>query len=174
MKLAYGTTLVLAMAMALGVPPGRAQQQAAPADQTAAQAPEADQNSLTVEVAGHLFSDDRANLKDYWATLEQRTKDSWLAMMPAEAQPPQSLPGTVRILAVVHTDGSVSNLMLEQRSGKEPLDRAAWAAITRSAPYDAFPSGISTVKVKVRFTFSYNGGTVVTPMVDGVPNKPGM
>ncbi len=136
--------------------------------------PQPAQNSITVDVVGQLFSEDQTNLNDYWPALEKRTKDTWLSLMPEQAQPPQSLPGTVRILCVVHTDGSVTNMVLEQRSGKAALDRAAWAAITRSVPYDAFPSGISTDKVKVRFTFLYNGGTVVTPMVDGVRKKPGV
>lgn len=174
MKLPYGTALILGMAMALGTQAGWAQQQDAPADKApAAQAPESDQNSITVDLVGKLFSEDQTNLTDYWPALEKRTKDTWLAVMPAEAQPPQLVPGTVRIQCVVHTDGRVTNMVLEQRSGKVQLDRAAWAAIQRSAPYAAFPYGISTDQVKVRFTFLYNGGTVVTPKVDGV-RKSGM
>ncbi|HEY1809663.1 MAG TPA: energy transducer TonB, partial [Acidobacteriaceae bacterium] len=132
------------------------------------------ENSITVDVVGRLFSEDQTNLNDYWPALEKKTKDAWLSLMPAEAQPPQSAPGTVRILCVVHTDGSVTGMAMEQKSGKAPLDRAAWAAIRGSAPYDPFPSGISTDRVKVRFTFLYNGGNAVTPMVDGVRKKPGM
>jgi TonB family protein len=149
------------------------QQDAAPAKAPAAQTPAPDQNSITVDMVGQLFSEDQNNLSDYWPALEKRTKDTWEGLMPAMAQPPQSTPGTVRIICVVHTDGTVSNMTLEQRSGKTPLDRAAWAAITRSAPYDAFPSGISTDKVRVRFTFLYNGGApVLTPLAK--PPKPGM
>lgn len=178
MKLAHGTALVLGTAMALGaVQTGWSQQQAAPADkagaQVAPQAPASEPNSITVDVVGHLFSEDQTNLQGYWSALEKRTQDTWQGLIPGEAQPPQSMPGTVRILCIVHTDGSVSNMQLEQRSGKTPLDRAAWAAITRSAPFDAFPSGISTDKVKVRFTFLYNGGSTVIPLVKGVP-KSGM
>jgi TonB family protein len=175
MKLACGKALLLGMGVALGAAQvGWAQQDAPAADAPATQAPASAQNSMTVDVVGHLFSEDQSNLSDYWPTLEKRTKDTWLGLMPEEAQPPQSLPGMVRILCVVHTDGSVTNMVLEQKSGKTALDRAAWAAITRSAPFDAFPSGISTDKVKVRITFLYNGGTVVTPMVDGVRKKPGV
>ena len=173
MKRLWVKALVLGITGLLGAAPaGWSQQQNAPADKPAAKAPESDANSITVDVVGQLFSEDQSNLQDYWPALEKRTKDTWLALMPAQAQPPQSVGGTVRILCVVHTDGSVSNMALEQRSGKVALDRAAWAAITRSAPYDPFPSGISTDKVKVRFTFSYNGGGAA-PVVKGIPPKPG-
>ncbi|HZZ40559.1 MAG TPA: energy transducer TonB [Acidobacteriaceae bacterium] len=178
MKLTHGKAVVLGTAMMLSaVQVGWTQQQAAPADKAgaqAAQAPESDPNSITVDVVGRLFSEDQSNLQGYWPALEKRTQDTWQGLMPAQTQPPQSVPGTVRILCVVHTDGSVSNMQLEQRSGKTPLDRAAWAAITRSAPYDAFPSGISTDRVKVRFTFLYNGGSAVTPLVKGVRRKSGL
>ncbi|MGA8531457.1 MAG: energy transducer TonB [Acidobacteriaceae bacterium] len=173
MKLLCGKALVLGITLALGASPVGWSQQKAPADKSAPQTPDTDQNSITVDVVGHLFSEDQANLRDYWAALEKRTNDTWTALMPASVQPPQSVAGTVRILCVVHTDGSVSGMTFEQRSGKAPLDRAAWAAIQRSVPYDAFPSGISTDRAKVRFTFSYNGGAALTPLVKGVP-RPGI
>jgi TonB family protein len=172
MKLVCGKALVLGMAVVVGGAQAGWSQADAPAAKTPAQAPEAGQNSIAVDVVGHLFSEDQSNLRDYWPALQSRTKDTWLAGMPAEAEPPQLLPATVSILCVVHTDGSVSGLVLEQRSGKIALDRAARAAILRSAPYDAFPSGISTAKVRVRFTFRYNGGAIDTPLVDGVARKP--
>jgi TonB family protein len=173
MTLTYGKALALGVALLLGAGhTAWSQQGGAPAspppDKKAAPVPESDQNSITLDVVGHLFSEDQSNLKDYWPALEKRTKDTWLGVMPAVAQPPQSMGGTVRILCVVHTDGSITDMTLEQRSGKAALDRAAWAAIRRSAPYDAFPSGISTDKVRVRFTFLYNGGTPAVPKVNGV------
>lgn len=169
MKLLCGKALVLGITMVLGAAPIAWSQQDAPADKSAPQAPQSDQNSITVDVVGHLFSEDQTNLQDYWPALEKRTNDRWTSLMPAQAQPPQSVAATVRILCVVHTDGTVSNMSLEQRSGKPALDRAAWAAIAGSAPYDSFPSGISADKVKVRFTFLYNGGAAATPLVKGVP-----
>lgn len=176
MKLAHGKTLALSMAIILGGAPLAWSQQSLPASTPSsakpAPAPEADPNSLTVDVVGHLFSEDQSNLKDYWQALEQRTKETWTGLMPPLALPPQSTPGTVRIVCVVHTDGRISAMTIEERSGKAALDRAALAAIRQSAPYDAFPSGISTDQVKVRFTFSYNGGAVDVPVVDGV-KKPG-
>ncbi len=173
MKLIVARALALGTIMLTGAAHLGWSQQNPPAPQTAAPpAAEPDQNSMTLAVVGRLFSEDQANLKDYWPALEKRTKDTWQGIMPAVAQPPQSVGGTVRIVCVVHTDGSVTDMTLEQRSGKAALDRAALAAIRQSAPFDAFPSGISTDKVRVRFTFLYNGGTTVAPPVDGV-KKPG-
>lgn len=152
---------------------GWSQRQITPGNPPAAQAPKPDQNSITVDVVEKLFSEDQSNLQAYWPAMEQRAKETWLSLMPAIAQPPQSAAGTVSILCVVHTDGSVSNMTLDQKSGKPALDRAAWAAITRSAPFDAFPSGISIDRVRVRFTFSYNGGIPVGPPVKGTRGKSG-
>jgi len=174
MKRLWDKAFVLAIVGLVGATQPGWSQQNTPANKPAAQAPESEPNTLTVDVAGHLFSEDRANLQDYWTALEQRTKDAWLGALPEIAQPPQSVAGTVKILCTVHTDGSISGMELEQKSGKTALDRAAWAAITSSAPFDAFPSGISTDRVRVRFTFSYNGGNAVVPLVKGVPGKPGM
>lgn len=173
MKLTYARALALGTLLLMGGSYlGWSQQNPPPPKTAVPPAAEPDQNSMTVNVVGRLFSEDQANLKDYWPAIERRTKDAWQRVMPALAQPPQSVGGTVRILCVVHTDGSVTNMTLEQRSGKVALDRAAVAAIRQSAPFDAFPSGISTDKVRVRFTFLYNGGTVVAPSIDGV-KKPG-
>lgn len=156
-RAAVGLGLAVMMA---GAQAGWAQQGAPAAKPagTQAQTPEENPNNVAVEPVGHLFGEDRSNLKDYWATVESRTKDSWKAVFPAAARPPRAQGGVVKIEAVVHTDGRVTNMVLEQPSGKVQLDRAAWAAITRSVPYAAFPYGISVDEAKVRFTFSYNGG----------------
>jgi TonB family protein len=111
---------------------------------------------------------DRENLASYRAAVESRTKEQWLKVLPAQARPPQSTPGEVKIICWVHTDGRVTNMTLEQASGKVALDRAAWAAITGSAPYDAFPYGIAVDQVRMRFTFMYNGG----PASEQTPAKP--
>lgn len=155
-----------------GPPAGWAQPQAAPVAKGApAQTSEDNPNTVEVEPVGHLFGEDQSNLKDYWATVEGRTKKSWMTVFPALAKPPRAQGGLVRIECVLHTDGRVTNMVLTQPSGKVQLDRAAWAAITRSSPFDAFPYGISVDRVQVRFTFSYNGGPPpVVPV--GRPNTP--
>jgi TonB family protein len=147
--------------MAIGTQMGMAQNAGSPpkaAPKKAAPEPEI----VTVEVVKRTTPEDQANLKGYWTGVQGRTKDRWLPVVPQEAKPPLSTPGVVKIECWVHTDGRVTNMVLAQPSGKVALDHAAWAAITGSAPYDAFPYGIGVDQVKVRFTFTYNGGAANT------------
>ncbi len=119
-------------------------------------APAAEAETLTVEIVSQPPREDRENLKGYWTGVESRTKERWMRALPALAKPPLSTPGVVKIDCWIHTDGRVTGMTLEQPSGQVALDRAAWAGITGSAPYDAYPYGIAVEQVKVRFTFSYN------------------
>jgi TonB family protein len=139
---------------------------ALPVQPPATDKPAGDPETLAVEVVNHIPPVDRDNLKGYWPAVEGRTKAQWMHALPALAKPPQLAGGEVRITCWVHTDGRVTNMTVEQPSGKPALDRAAFAAITGSAPYDSFPYGIAVDQVKVRFTFVYNGGaTSVVPLV---------
>lgn len=150
MKRSLGFTMLLLVATWAAT--GSAQKSTAPAKE----APAADSTSgaelVSVDFANQIPEVDRANLQDYKATLESRTNQRWL-----HVKPPAATPGQVKITCWVHTDGRVTGMTLQQPSGKVALDRAAWATITGSAPYDAFPYGIAVDEVKVRFTFNYNG-----------------
>jgi TonB family protein len=157
------------LAMAMGAPLGRTQNPAPPAKGAPGAAAPADQQTLAVEAVDTLSSVDRSNLKAYWAGVQNRTHSQWIHALPALAKPPQSTPGMVKIDCWVHTDGRVTGMTLEQPSGKAALDRAAWAAITGSAPYGAYPYGISVEQVKVRFTFVYTGGTTTSQTPIGAP-----
>jgi len=176
MKRMQGEILAMAfLAMAIGAPLGRAQNPPAPAKGAPSAGAAADEETITVEIVTSLSPVDRSNLKGYWTGVESRTHSRWIQVLPALAKPPQSTPGLVKIDCWVHTDGRVTGMTLEQASGKVALDRAAWAAITGSAPYDAYPYGIGVEQVKVRFTFVYNGGnggaaTSQTPI--GAPKRP--
>jgi TonB family protein len=150
------------LAMAIGAPLGKAQNPLTPAKRAPSAGAPSDQETLAVEVVSNLSAVDKSNLKLYWAGVESRTHSRWIQVLPALAKPPQSTPGVVKIDCLVHTDGRVTGMTLEQASGKVALDRAGWAAITGSAPYDAYPYGISVEQVKVRFTFVYNGGAAAT------------
>jgi TonB family protein len=170
MKGIGGRRLILALVVAACAAQGGWAQNPGPVEKTApgkgaAQTPE--EKALNVEAMNQLTRVDRENLQGYWAAVNSRTKEHWL--LPALARPPQSTPGVVEIECWVHTDGRVTNMVLVQPSGKVPLDRAAWAAITGSAPYEAFPYGIGVDRVKVRFTFLYNGGDQV---LNGGGKKP--
>jgi len=138
---------------------------ALPTQPPAAAKPAGDPETLAVEVANQIPPVDHDNLKAYWPVVEDRTKAQWMHGLPALAKPPQLTAGEVRITCWVHTDGRVTNLAVEQSSGKAALDRAALAAITATSPYDAFPYGIAVEQVKVRFTFVYNGGATSVRMM---------
>jgi len=156
MKRIEGGVLVLALTLAAGA---AGQNAGSPAKGAPGPNAAPDAGSLTVEFANQIPPVDRQNLQSYRAGVESRTKGEWLRRLPAIAKPPQSPQGAVGITCWVHTDGRVTGMMLEQPSGKVVLDRAAWAAIVSSSPYDAFPYGIAVDQVKMRFTFTYNGGT---------------
>ncbi|MGB9030013.1 MAG: TonB family protein [Acidobacteriaceae bacterium] len=175
MRRMRGKILALAvLTMAIGAPLGKAQNPAAPAKGAPSAGTAADEETLAVEVVTSLSPVDRSNLKTYWTGVENRTHDRWIQVLPALAKPPQSTPGLVKIDCWVHTDGRVTGMTLEHPSGKAALDRAAWAAITGSAPYDAYPYGISVEQVRVRFTFAYsgNGGTATTSQTPVGVHKP--
>jgi len=161
MKRMRGGMLVLGLLLAVGGVQVAGAQKAPPTPPkgpaNTAPAPDTAE-TLGVEFVNHVPSEDRENLKGYLTGLASRTRDRWMAVLPAASRPPLSTPGEVKIVCWVHTDGRVTNMAIEQASGKVALDRAAWAAITGSAPYGAFPYGIAVDQVKVRFTFDYNGG----------------
>jgi TonB family protein len=146
-------------------------QSSAPAAAAGSPQDNAAPETVRVQLVNRIPTVDRGNLKDYWTAVQSQTKDRWMQGLPALARPPASTAGEVKIEAWLHTDGRVTGMVLEQGSGKVALDRAAWAAITGSAPYDAFPYGISVNQVRVRFTFLYNGGSEDNP---GTGTSPGL
>jgi len=116
--------------------------------------PAPEPETISVQLLNRIPEVDRSNLKQYWPAVEGRAKDQWLQALPRLAK--SLSPGEVRVVCWVHTDGRVTNVALEDRSGNASLDRSALAAVTGSAPFDAFPYGISVSQVRVRFTFNYD------------------
>jgi TonB family protein len=126
--------------------------------------------SVAVEIANQIPPADRDNLKGYWPVVQNKTKQQLVRVMPAAAKPPLSTTGEVKIVAWLHTDGSLTGMTLEHPSGKVALDRAAWAAVAGSMPYDPFPYGIAVDQIKVRFTIGFNGAS----QADGSKSVPGI
>jgi TonB family protein len=155
---------VLAVALMAGAA-GWAQSSSSPQENTAP-----DPDTVHVQLVNRIPQVDRGNLTAYWPVVASRAKDQWMQTLPAVAKPPVSMAGEVKIVAWLHTDGRVTGMALEERSGKPALDRAAWSAITGAAPFDAFPYGISVNQVRVRFTFDYNQGAGIP---DNSPPPPG-
>lgn len=112
--------------------------------------------TLAADLLTAAPSQDKAAMDSYIPTLIRRTKAEWLKVVPLEARSPLLREGRVAITFMVQADGTARNIVLERTSGNVALDRAAWAAITGSSPYAAFPAGVSMAQMKMRFWFGYN------------------
>jgi TonB family protein len=168
-----GGSLLTLLLVAAGVGI-RAQDKGAAAAVSAAKAPAPEPNKVSVQILSKLWPADRDGLSSYLPVVKQQTKDQWMTVMPAEANPPMLAAGTVQIDCWLHTDGRVTNVVLTQPSGNKALDRAALSAIlgrgAEAVPYDSFPYGLSVDRVKVRFAFTYNNGAgAVAPAPGKIP-----
>ena len=83
------------------------------------------------------------------------TEHTWDPLIPDEVNPPISKSGAVQIRFKVLPDGSVTDLVLEGRSGDTGLDRAAWGALTGSK-YPPLPSQFHGPYLELRALFLYN------------------
>jgi TonB family protein len=96
-------------------------------------------------------SPDTANARDmdyssYMHNLHRKIRLSWY---------PPVYDGLDRFALVrfeVHEDGSVSNLMLYQSSGREQLDKSALDAVTKASPFSTLPLG-SPEMVQIEYKF---------------------
>ena len=79
---------------------------------------------------------------------------NWYAVMPEIARLGKR--GQVAVIFEIRHDGEVPKLYLVSTSGSEPLDRAALAGISASAPFPPLPAEFSGPFVRIRVTFLYN------------------
>jgi len=83
------------------------------------------------------------------------TERTWDPLIPDEVNPPILKSGMVAIRFKVHSDGTVTDMTLEGRSGDTALDRAAWGAITGSN-YPHLPKDFHGPYLELRAYFLYN------------------
>ena len=81
-------------------------------------------------------------------------RQNWYAVMPEIARLGKR--GQVTLIFEILRDGEVPKLYLVSTSGSEPLDRAALAGISASAPFPPLPAEFSGPFVRIRVTFLYN------------------
>ena len=81
-------------------------------------------------------------------------RQNWYAVMPEIARLGKR--GEVTLIFEILRDGEVPKLYLVSTSGSEPLDRAALAGISASAPFPPLPTEFSGPFVRIRVTFLYN------------------
>ena len=79
---------------------------------------------------------------------------NWYAVMPEIARLGKR--GQVALIFEIRHDGEVPKLYLVSTSGSEPLDRAALAGISASAPFPPLPAQFSGPFIRIRVTFLYN------------------
>lgn len=116
-----------------------------------------DQGRWTLGISPELVSPQLASLrKEVLPGVVHRTNMELMKIAPAEVRPPLHRQGTVTIAFMLHSDGKVTNMLLLHGSGDVVLDRTAWAAITGSAPYAAFPTDVNAPQAQVQLTFLYN------------------
>ena len=80
-------------------------------------------------------------------------KQNWYNAIPESAQMKK---GKLSIEFAIMKDGTLAGMKLVAPSGDTPLDRAAWAGITGSAPFPQLPSEFGGQYLALRFTFFYN------------------
>jgi TonB family protein len=93
---------------------------------------------------------------NYFARMLAAVRRNWYALIPESARLGDR--GRVIIQFRIMKNGSVPypEPYLVSSSGKEPLDRAAMAAISASNPFDQLPPAFTGPYIEVRFIFLYN------------------
>lgn len=92
----------------------------------------------------------------YLARVVQTVKKNWYELMPPSVYPPNLKQGKVSIEFFILKNGKVANMEVDSSSKDVPLDRAAWASITASYPFDPLPKAFPGESLHLRFYYYYN------------------
>ncbi|HKF52162.1 MAG TPA: TonB C-terminal domain-containing protein [Candidatus Acidoferrales bacterium] len=103
-----------------------------------------------------LTPTDGVDFSNYLARLIARVKQNWITVWPISARMGDK--GVVVMQFRIMTNGDMPSPfpMLERTSGKEPLDRAAGAALTESNPFEPLPQAYTRPYIELRVIFLYN------------------
>lgn len=103
-----------------------------------------------------LTPTDGVDFSNYLARLIARVKQNWISVWPISARMGDK--GVVVMRFRILTNGNMPSPdpILERTSGKEPLDRAAGAALTVSSPFEPLPSAYTRPYLELRVIFLYN------------------
>ncbi|MFZ0640992.1 MAG: TonB C-terminal domain-containing protein [Candidatus Acidiferrales bacterium] len=103
-----------------------------------------------------LTPTDGVDFSNYLTRLLARVKQNWESVMPISARMGDK--GVVMMRFRILRDGTMPgpDPVLERTSGKEPLDRAAGAALTESNPFEPLPSAYTRPYFELRIIFLYN------------------
>jgi TonB family protein len=103
-----------------------------------------------------LTPDEGVDFSGYLQRVYLTVYRNWIAVMPESAQLGDQ--GIVQLTFHINRDGSVTRgePIIGARSGKEPLDRAAFSSIRASSPFDPLPPQFSGPNIELRYTYYYN------------------
>jgi outer membrane biosynthesis protein TonB len=96
------------------------------------------------------------DFSNYLARLLARVKQNWIAVWPISARMGDKGVVVMRFHILKNGNMPGSEPVLERTSGKEPLDRAAGAALTASNPFEPLPSAFTGPYIELRIIFLYN------------------
>jgi len=96
------------------------------------------------------------DFSNYLARLLARVRQNWISVMPISARMGDK--GVVIMQFHIMRNGNMPNSepALVRTSGKEPLDRAAGAALTESNPFEPLPPAFTGPYIELRIAFLYN------------------
>jgi TonB family protein len=90
----------------------------------------------------------------YMNQVVNRVRYNWYSLIPEIARLGRK--GRVVITFTITKNGTIENPLIRANSGTEPLDRAAFGAITASNPFAKLPAGFEGDHLVLQFTFLYN------------------
>jgi TonB family protein len=90
----------------------------------------------------------------YMNQVVNRVRTNWYSLIPEIARLGKK--GRVVIVFTITQNGTIENATIRANSGTDPLDRAAFGAITASNPFARLPGGFSGDHLDLQFTFLYN------------------
>lgn len=96
------------------------------------------------------------DFSNYLTRLLARVKQNWESVMPISARMGEKGVVMMRFQIMRNGDMPSGEPVLERTSGKEPLDRAAGAALTESNPFEPLPSAFTGPYIELRIIFLYN------------------
>ena len=96
------------------------------------------------------------DFSSYLSRVLASVRRNWYAIIPESARMGEK--GRVVLRFRIMHDGTVVSAepILEDTSGKEPLDRAAMSSIRASSPFEPLPPAFSGPFIELRFIFLYN------------------
>jgi TonB family protein len=99
------------------------------------------------------------DFKPYLKVLMREVYTRWIPLIPAEAKAPQNQKGFSVIRFAINPDGTIASMHLDDSSGDEELNRAAWGALSSAGKEQPLPTEFHGPDLELRITFLVNQTT---------------